>query len=211
MKHCIIDFETMGTDTRKSVVIDMSAMVFDWNRFTSETPYTLDDIRQTKKFKLDTKEQVSKYEFTVDKNTINFWQSQDKEVRKKIIPRSDDISLEDFTEQFLQFLRSHGKINYWWSRGNSFDPPILWRLFDTLGKNDFLLKQLPHWTLRDTRTFIDAKFDFEIKKNGFVPVSNPDVWEQKFKEHDSSWDILADVLRLQSIVRAEHDMEQITA
>ena len=62
--------------------------------------------------------------------------------------------------------------------------------------------------VRDMRTYIDAKFDFETK-NGFCPVSDDEAWDRTFKAHDSSWDVLADVLRLQAIVRAENDMEQI--
>jgi hypothetical protein len=40
-------------------------------------------------------------------------------------------------------------------------------------------------------------------------VANESAWETTFKPHDSSWDILADVLRLQAIVRAENDLEQV--
>jgi hypothetical protein len=65
-----------------------------------------------------------------------------------------------------------------------------------------------YWRVRDTRTFIDAKLNFP-KKNGFNPLADEAKWEQNFKAHDSSWDILADVLRMQAITRAENDMEQI--
>ena len=58
------------------------------------------------------------------------------------------------------------------------------------------------------RTYIDAKFNFETQ-NGFCPVSDTSTWDRNFKKHDSSWDVLADVLRLQAIVRAENDLEQI--
>jgi hypothetical protein len=47
------------------------------------------------------------------------------------------------------------------------------------------------------------------KKNGFVPVSNIKKWEYNFNAHDSKHDIAADILRLQTIVRAEADLEQI--
>ena len=96
MKHCIIDFETMGVNTNNCVVIDMSAMVFDWDKFSSDKPYTLDDIVQVRKFKFDIREQVSKYGFVVEEGTIKFWESQPKEVRKNITPQKSDISLEVF-------------------------------------------------------------------------------------------------------------------
>lgn len=202
MKHCIIDFETMSLDTNKCVVIDMSAMVFDWNKFSSNKPYTLEDINLVRKFKFDIKEQVSKYNFVIDEDTVKFWEAQPKEVRKNISPRSTDISLTQFTEQFIDFLIPHGKMSYWWSRGNSFDAPILWRLFDAIGKRNQVLEYLPHWSLRDCRTWIDAKLDFP-KKNGFVPIEDEKLWHEIFKAHDSTWDIFADVLRFQMIDRAE--------
>lgn len=202
MKHCIIDFETMGTDTNNCVVLDMSAMVFDWDKFSSDDPYTLADVSQVRKFKFDIKEQVSKYGFTIEESTVKFWESQPKEVRKNIMPRATDIGLEQFADEFINFLIPHGKISYWWSRGNSFDAPILWRLFDAIGKKNMVLEYLPHWSLRDTRTWIDAKLDFP-RKNGFIPMEDTKLWEESFKAHDSAWDILADVLRFQMIDRAE--------
>jgi hypothetical protein len=71
-----------------------------------------------------------------------------------------------------------------------------------IGKKQQVLEYLPHWSLRDTRTWIDAKLDFP-RKNGFCPIEDEKIWEQTFKAHDSAWDILADVLRLQAIDRAE--------
>jgi len=202
MKHCIIDFETMGTDVNQSVVIDMSAFVFDWDKFISDRPYDLSDISQIQKYKFDIKEQVAKYNFTIDKDTIAFWEQQSADVRKNIVPKKTDISLEKFADQFINYLIPHGKISYWWSRSNSFDPMILWRLFEAIGKTNMVQEYLPHWTLRDTRTWIDAKLDFP-QKNGFCPIEDHKLWESTFKAHDSSWDILADVLRLQAIERAE--------
>jgi hypothetical protein len=202
MKHCIIDFETMGIDVNNCVVIDMSALVFDWDKFSSNNPYNFKDISQVQKYKFDIKEQVSKYNFTIDKSTVKFWEDQPPEVRKNIVPRNTDISLEQFAEQFISYLIPNGKISNWWSRSNSFDPCILWRLFDVIGKKQQVLEYLPHWSLRDTRTWIDAKLDFP-RKNGFCPIEDEKIWEQTFKAHDSAWDILADVLRLQAIDRAE--------
>ena len=62
--------------------------------------------------------------------------------------------------------------------------------------------------VRDMRTYIDAKFNFDTE-NGFCPIADQQKWDRAFKKHDSSWDVLADVLRLQAIARAENDMEQI--
>ena len=207
MKHCIIDFETMGTDVQKSAVIDCSILVFDDEQFFSD-PYSLRSIHLTKKLKVSVKDQVQNYGYTIDQDTVKFWEEQSKEVRAKIKPRADDLTVKEFTEYFLDYLTPHGKIDYWWSRANSFDPPILWRLFESQNKLNMIHEYLPHWKLRDTRTWIDAKLDYP-KKNGFIPIQNEELWNKTFLHHDSSWDILADVLRMQAIARAENDMEQV--
>ena len=206
----IIDFETMGQNVHDCAVIDMSAMVFQWDKFTSNDPYNLGDVFKVKKFKLDVSEQVKNYNWVVDKGTLDFWSQQDSEVRKNIAPKSSDLSVADFCKQFTDFLIDGPKIDYWWSRSNSFDPVILERLFKSQNKVPHLQSHLQHWKVRDTRTFIDAKFDFSLKQNGFPPVANEEKWSSVFKAHDSAWDVLADVMRLQSITRAENDMEQIT-
>jgi hypothetical protein len=175
----------------------------------SSNPYTIKSIVDMKKCKLSVKEQVDNYEWKVYDSTIKFWQEQTAEVQKKILPLKSDKSVSDFTSEFLSYLTDCGKINYWWSRSNSFDPPILWRMFDSQKKGLHLAEHLPHWKLRDTRTFIDAKLDFP-KINSFVPIQDEDFWNKVFQAHDSSWDILADILRIQAILRAEKDLEMIT-
>lgn len=206
----IIDFETMGSDSTKCAVIDMSAMVFDWDKFTSNDPYTLSDVFKVKKFKFDVAQQVRDYKWEIDQGTLQFWSEQDSEVRKNIAPKTSDLSVPDFIKQFNDFLIDSPKINYWWSRSNSFDPVILTRIFKVENKLPHMESHLQHWKVRDTRTFIDAKFDFQLKQNGFPPVANEEKWDSVFKAHDSAWDVLADVMRLQSITRAENDLEQIT-
>ncbi|MFA7407641.1 MAG: 3'-5' exoribonuclease [Anaerolineaceae bacterium] len=209
MKHLFIDCETMGTNTYDCAVIDFSAFVLDTDIILSNNPYTLKTIVDVKRFKLNIEKQVAKHGFKVYSDTIKFWQEQPDSVRKRIAPSKDDLTLEDFSHQFLAYLSQYGKIDYWWSRNNAFDPLILWRLFESAGKSKLIYEYLLHWKLRDIRTFIDAKLDFPIK-NGFVPVQDEDFWNKVFQEHDSSWDVLADVLRFQAITRAEHDLPGVT-
>ena len=208
MKDLIIDFETLGTEPSNCVVIDCSVMVFDWDRFTSSNPYTIKDVKEAKKFKLSVSDQAKNYGYKVDQGVLEFWQQQSKEVRNNIKPRSDDITVEEFIKQFHDFVID-SNIKHWWSRSNTFDPVILTRLYDSQGKKQHMFEYLKFWLVRDTRTYIDAKFDFKQKKNAFCPVSDDQAWEQKFKLHDSAWDVLADVLRLQAIARAENDLPLI--
>jgi hypothetical protein len=79
---------------------------------------------------------------------------------------------------------------------------ILTRLFAAEGRKTHMEEYLKYYLVRDTRTWIDAKLNFP-KKNGFVI----DEWEENFKAHDSAWDILIDVLRLQLLHRTEFDLD----
>jgi hypothetical protein len=201
-KHLIFDFETMGTDINSCAVIDCSVLVFDWDRFQSDNPYSLADVTDCKKIKLDVKRQVQEHNFKIEPNTLEWWGKQSKDVRKNISPKPDDVSVSEFCDQFMDIVIPHGKITRWWARSNTFDPIILWRLFETAGKLPKVHEYLPHYFLRDTRTWIDAKLNFP-KKNGFTPMENQEEWDKQFKAHDSSWDVLADVLRMQLIDRVE--------
>jgi hypothetical protein len=204
----IIDFETMGKNSQNCSVIDCSVMVFSWDKFISNEPYTLDNIKDAKRFKLSVADQVKNYGWVVEDETINFWQEQPKEVRDRIMPKKDDLSVDAFVDAMHKYLINSPKISYWWSRSNTFDPIVLNRLFVSQNKLLQMESVLKFWKIRDTRTYIDAKLDFPAE-NSFIPIKDVDLWNKSFKKHDSSWDILADVLRIQAIVRAENDLEQV--
>lgn len=203
--HLIIDFETMGKDALNCAVIDCSVMVFNWDRFVSD-PYTLNSVKETKRFKLSIMDQVKNYGWKIEKDTLKFWEEQEPEVRAHIAPKKDDLTVKDFVKSFHNFLIESPKIDYWWSRSNTFDPIILSRIFASEDKLLHMEEYLKYWRVRDTRTYVDAKLNFP-KQNGFVPMTEEDVWNKNFKKHDSSWDILADVLRMQQIHRAENDLK----
>jgi len=205
-KHLVIDFETMGKDAQKCAVIDCSVMIFDMDRMLSSNPYGLDSIGLTRKFKLSVTDQVKNYGWEVDRSTLAFWEEQDADVRSNISPKKSDLTVKEFVKQFHEFLVESPKIDYWWSRSNTFDPIILSRIFDAEGKILHLEEYLKYWRVRDTRTYIDAKLNFP-KINGFPPLTNEEKWDIVFKKHVSSWDVLADVLRFQQIHRAENDLD----
>jgi hypothetical protein len=207
MKHMVIDFETMGKKTTRCAVVDCSIMIFDWDRFLVD-PYTPESITETKRFKLSVADQVKNYGWEIEKSTLQFWEEQEPDVRARVAPKKDDLTVTEFVKQFHEFLVASPKIEYWWSRSNTFDPIILSRLFEAEDKLLHLEEYLKYWRVRDTRTFIDAKLGFP-KENGFVPLQDADKWNRVFKKHDSSWDVLADVLRLQQIFRAENDLNLI--
>jgi len=208
-KWLVIDFETMGTDSVKCAAVDLSAIVVDTDKFVSSQPYTLRDVANVKRWKLSVADQVQNYGFEIEPETVAWWQSQDAEVRAKVKPLKTDLTVPQFVESFHSFLIESPKIDYWWSRANTFDPIILTQLFKAVGKGAHIAEYLKHWRVRDLRTYIDAKFDFSTQ-NGFIPVKDEEFFNKVFKQHDSSWDVIADVLRLQTIARAENDLEMIS-
>ena len=206
MRHLLFDFETLGTNTQDCAVLDCSLFTFDTDRFLTN-PYTLETVHEIKTLKPSVKDQVENYGYKVYADTLKFWSEQKKDVRDRIKPMATDLTVEQFVDEFISHV-SDTRVKYWWSRSNSFDPIILWRLAESVGRIDELHKYLPHWALRDTRTYIDAKLRF-TKKNSFTPIKDEKVWESEFKLHNSSWDILADILRFQAIARIENDLEMI--
>ena len=205
MKHFIFDFETAGQDIHSCGVLDMAGYVFTTEQMLSSNPYSLDTVKDVKRFKFDLAHQKLQYKYKVEESTTKFWIDQPRHIFERIIPRDDDLLLEDFSEQLLEYLEPH-KINYWWSRSNTFDPIILWRIFKDTKQIEKLHQKLPHWGLRDTRSFIDGALNFP-KKNGFVPINDEKLWNEVFELHNSSWDIVADILRIQAIVRTNHNLE----
>jgi hypothetical protein len=195
----------MGKDASKCAVIDCSVMIFNFERFLTNR-YTLDSISETKRFKLSVADQVKNYGWEIEKSTLQFWEEQEPEVRSKIAPKKSDLTVKQFVAEFHRFLVESPKIDYWWSRSNTFDPIILSRIFAAEDKLLHLEEYLKYWKVRDSRTYIDAKMNFK-NTNGFVPMTNESLWNKSFKKHDSSWDILADVLRFQQIYLAENDLD----
>lgn len=207
MQMLFLDFETLGRNVYNSAIIDCSAVIVDTDRMLTD-PYNLDSLSLIKRFKLSVKNQVDKYDWVVYKDTVQFWETVSDAAKKHIAPKKSDLTVEEFTAQFVAFLDASPKVDYWWTRSNTFDPVLLWRIFDSVNGYYTLNERLPYWRIRDMRTYIDAKLDFP-KKNGFVPIKDEALWTKSFVEHDSSWDVLADVLRMQAIIRAESDLEQI--
>lgn len=204
----ILDFETIGQCARKAPGIECSYTTFVWDRFLDE-PYSFQELLGIiQKAKLDLQDQMKNYDFEYQKSDLDWWLQQAPEVRKLLKPRQDDLKIPQFIEQMIGYLRRSEKIDYWWSRSNGFDPVILDHMSMAVGKDKFLNEYIPYWRIRDTRTFIDAKFNFTTK-NGFVPVADTEQWEKVFSAHDSRHDVAADILRMQAIHRAENDMEQV--
>ena len=202
----IFDAETFGQNTRSCAVINFACTVFDTDRFTSDKPYTYDELLgQIKVFKLDVQDQVKNYGYIVEPSSLDFWAKADPEAKKQLKPTPNDLTLSTFCDKLIAYLNQY-KIDYWWSRSNTFDPVILHRIGDDTGNTSKLDYKLKFWRVRDIRTFIDAKSNFSVNHNGFIPIDKAE-WDAKFKLHDSKHDVVGDILRMQKIYRIENDLE----
>jgi len=203
----ILDFETIGQGAHQCPIVDCAYVAFSWDRFL-EQPYSFEELTSlVKTDKFDVKKQYDAGK-TFSKSDLAWWEKQGEDAKSKLKPQSNDLTIEQFSDNIFAYLIEVGKIDYWWSRGNSFDPVLLDRVMIDVGKQELMNEYLKWWRIRDIRTYIDAKFDFSTR-NGFVPISDADYWKQSFIAHDSTHDVAADVLRLQTIHRAENDLEQL--
>ena len=206
-EHLILDFETMCQDIFKIPILDCSFVAFDWFRFTTQPYSLLELVDLSQNYKLKVKEQCEVFGCKFTKRDLEWWESQGPEAKKVLNPSSRDVSTEYFVDKFIEYV-SDRDIGYWWSRSNTFDPILLQKVASWHDKFTNITENLDPWLVRDTRTFIDAKFDFP-KINGFVPIADEKYWGTTFVKHDSRFDIAADVLRLQAIIRAENDLNQV--
>ena len=207
-KDFIFDMETLGARVHSCPVVDMAYTTFEWDRFVQE-PYSFQELATNMKtVKLSVKDQVDNYGCKFTKEDVQWWEKLPKEARDKLKRTPNDLTVVKFCDTILQYLREQVNVDYWWSRGNTFDPVIISRLMDDTN-NEYIFKEyLKFHKVRDIRTHIDAKLNYP-KKNGFVPVSDVEYWEKAFVAHDSTHDVAADIMRLQAIHRAENDLEMV--
>jgi len=202
-KHFIFDFETLGTDLiRGFPVLECSYAVFNADRFTTN-PYTFEELVETViiKDKLEVTHQVTEFGYKIDPDTLAWWRSQDSSLAKIMLkPEPTDIRVSAFIDNVLKYLAENNQVEYWWSRSNTFDPIIMYRMCSDVGRIDEFNKALKHWNVRDTRTYIDAKFNFKRNMNCFTLKE----WDTKFEKHNSIHDVAADILRLQKLVFEEN-------
>jgi hypothetical protein len=206
-KDFIFDMETIGANVHVCPVVDIAYYTFEWDRFI-EDPYSFQELATNiRTVKASVKDQMQNYGCSFKKSDVEWWEQLPAHARNKIKPSSEDTTVEAFCDEIISYT-SKSKIDYWWSRGNTFDPIILWRLMNYVGKAAQMDQHLKFYMVRDIRTHIDAKFNYTTR-SGFVPVADTDYWNESFVAHDSTHDVAADILRLQAIHRAENDLPQV--
>lgn len=208
--HLIFDMETLAVRERhKAIALDISFFAFDPRRFTSE-PYTFSEILNSAvRLKYSIVDQKKNHGFVSDPETVQFWNSQDEELKKKILfIKPTDLTLDEVFDIFIQYAEDH-RVKQWWTRSNIFDPIVMEGHAEALGKFDRFKNTLQYNMVRDMRSYIEGYFGFNVD-NKFVPTASDevDMFNRRFVEHDSTHDIVADILRIQCIERARAGLDE---
>jgi hypothetical protein len=191
----LIDFETFGNPHTSRVV---SAAMVEFDRNKTET---IEDIMARVEFmQLDYRHEEQS-NWVIDKATVDWWKSQPDDVREKSL-RIDKNSkhLSDFVTAIDGMLNNFDSSkDFIWSRGNSFDIPVMDRIFIKMGKS--ISPESPFYNLfrvRDVRTFVDAvaiATSNNKKLNGYLYNVIPDSYK-KFS-HDPVYDVARDAFLIQ--------------
>lgn len=213
MGQMIIDFETFGQEATKACPFEASVLAFDVKRF-SEEGYTIADLnRSVIKLKLDVETFVKDLGFTIYKEGLEFWKKQNKPHLIKPNPQLD-LKPVDFLNQLANYVKENN-VDHWYSRSNTFDPIILWQIISRSdSKYESNFKQLydgilPWWKVRDTRSTLQGMSLFQLKSSVFIPTSNHAAWNDLGDNlHDSKFDVIADVLRMQFVYRAALGLDE---
>jgi len=197
MREAIYDFETLGQNFEDAPALSLAFMEFDSERIMSDRPYEYDELLEMCGYiKFDVAEQVKVHRKKIQKETLDWWKQQGDEAKKVLKPSTDDQSISELPKVLQEHFGDFWKIKRTWSRGNTFDPMFLRKIMQDIGSED----PFKWWTIRDTRSFLDALLIGSGMDNKFVLPE----WEAKFVAHDARHDIVVDVLRMQSTIRAIH-------
>ena len=181
MNECVIyDFETLGQDQKNSAVVSFAMIAFSEKRYINN-PYTYEElIEDCAYIKFDVEDQVVNFGRKINKETVDWWNSQGDKAKKQIRPSLEDKSIYAFYEFVINNCECP-KIKKSYTRGNTFDPMFLQYLMDDTGHQDPF-----HWrTVRDTRSMIEGMSFGMNLDNGFIPG-----------------DLAMDVMRMQLLAQA---------
>jgi hypothetical protein len=194
MNECVIyDFETLGQEPQKSVVISFAMLPFSEKRYI-DNPYTYEELVESCKYiKFNVEDQVETWGRKINKETVDWWNSQGAEAKKQIRPSSIDQPIENLYN-FIVDNCDCKDVKKSFTRGNTFDPIFLDHLMKDTGHQDPF-----HWrTVRDTRSMIEG-MSFGMKlDNGFTPGE----LTSKFVKHDPRHDVAMDIMRMQLLAQA---------
>lgn len=187
----IFDIETLGTE---STAVILSAAIIHFDP-TSEPEFSA--LKADACFvKFNVREQVEVYARKIERSTVDWWNKQCENVRRKsFYPSANDLSLAEGYSRIKSYVESKNDPDCWiWARGNMDQV-----CFSSIEKNLCIEESfLPHYRWRDIRTAIDFLYH---TKNGYVRVSNP-PWQPEFNpdihitKHNPVDDCLFDIMQL---------------
>ena len=194
MNECVIyDFETLGQDQKNSAVVSFAMIAFSEKRYINN-PYTYEELIENCAYiKFDVEDQVVNFGRKINKETVDWWNSQGDKAKKQIRPSAEDKSIYAFYEFVINNCECP-KIKKSYTRGNTFDSMFLQYLMNDTGHQDPF-----HWrTVRDTRSMIEGMSFGMNLDNGFIPGD----LASKFVKHDPRHDVAMDVMRMQLLAQA---------
>jgi len=197
-KHCILDFETLGTaidGLSNQTVVSMAAIVFDEDITIQELmklSFT-EVVNKTfyVKFALSSQKKGERFERTVCTDTLAWWKKQKTEVKKELLPTKNDEHINVAINKFITYLKESEckpKDMKMYSRGQHFDLPILQNLCHTVDI-DMHSNIVKYWNYRDLRSCLD-----ELIGSGEFKL--PDILENKFIKHDARCDVAHELYML---------------
>ena len=140
MSDCMLDLETLSTDSHAAIIV-IGAIKFDR---TTNTP-SLDKCDSFyRKITLD-----SIQDFTISKETTAWWYQQDEHIRKEALEGEDRIPLQDALREFAAWYDGCTCV---WGNGDDFDCVILGNAFQHFN----LETPWRFWQTRDMRTVMDV-------------------------------------------------------
>lgn len=149
MTNVTFDLETLGNNS-KSPIIQIGAVKF------------LDDGTIIDKFLNTIKlESLSKYDFQIDYETINWWFNQSNEAIKSVFDDSlEKVNIKEGLYNFQEWLGKASEYRYW--SHATFDPPILNYNFKAVN----MKTPIPFRLHCDIRTLISLAGKEEFKREG---------------------------------------------
>jgi exodeoxyribonuclease VIII len=148
MKDVMIDLETYSTE-KNAIILTIGAVKFD-RSFKEDTIEKCETFY--KRINIDSCKKVG----LVDcKQTMQWWENQEDEVKYEALLNSDREELKNVLKQFTKWF---GKSIYIWGHGDDFDCVILEQAYKACN----LKVPWKFWNTRDTRTLFDLA-NFDIK------------------------------------------------
>lgn len=195
MPFCV-DIETVGVRSSCGV-LSLSIVYFGHSEDKHNIEY-LKENTLTVKFNLI--DQIQ-YNRTTDKSTVDWWNKQSDEVRKKsFLPSDSDVNVVDGIKQVNEYIKQkcleHNtklKDENFWCRGQ-LEPVVLQDLCNAIGQPQI---QPAYWMWRDIRTIIHYMYN---APRGYTDIDYPsnqeEVKDLYNSKHDPKTDIILDILQI---------------